>query len=529
MSESLLRALLAPTIDSETRKPVLGHLRFDHAEILGDAGFDRVTVRGKVSFRHTKVRGNVRFVRAEIGGSAEFNDARIEGSAFFGHTKIGSVLSGMPSSVNRRSVSFNGAEIRSVVGFAHAEISGDVVFVRAKIGGELQFNGAEIGGNVLFRYTAIGWGATFRGAVFRSATEVGTLVCKDAVDLSEATFESGVTIEASARAVICRRTRWASTATLRLRFAKVDLSNAFMEYPVSVSAHPRPFARGGGEMAEPEVPGPLVWVTSLRGVDAAHLVLADVDLSRCRFAGAIHLDQLRMEGRCPFAAVPSGIHRRGLWPVRWTPRRILAEEQHWRAHTTSAAGWTPSQSGEPPEPAALAPIYRQLRKAFEDSKDEPGAADFYYGEMEMRRLNRDAPRAERALLAAYWAASGYGLRASRAMGLLLVSMTTTVLVMMLWGLPKDDPKPESTGTLNGPRITITTDTPDPVNPDGPLLKRLSTDRFEKSLRVVINSVVFRSSGQDLTTGGTYIEMGSRLAVPALLGLAVLAVRGRLKR
>ncbi|MGW0623095.1 hypothetical protein ACWD3P_37145 [Streptomyces sp. NPDC002765] len=42
-------------------------------------------------------------------------------------------------------------------------------------------------------------------------------------------------------------------------------------------------------------------------------------------------------------------------------------------------------------------------------------------------------------------------------------------------------------------------------------------------------MVFRSSGQDLTTAGTYIEMASRLTDPILLGLAVLAVRNRVKR
>lgn len=44
-----------------------------------------------------------------------------------------------------------------------------------------------------------------------------------------------------------------------------------------------------------------------------------------------------------------------------------------------------------------------------------------------------------------------------------------------------------------------------------------------------HSVVFRSSGQDLTTTGTYTEITSRLAEPVLLGLAVLAVRSRVKR
>jgi hypothetical protein len=33
-------------------------------------------------------------------------------------------------------------------------------------------------------------------------------------------------------------------------------------------------------------------------------------------------------------------------------------------------------------------LYRALRKGREDTKDEPEAADFYYGEVEMRRLAR---------------------------------------------------------------------------------------------------------------------------------------------
>ena len=40
------------------------------------------------------------------------------------------------------------------------------------------------------------------------------------------------------------------------------------------------------------------------------------------------------------------------------------------------------------EPGQIAGLYRALRKGHEDAKDEPGAADFYYGEMEMRRLAR---------------------------------------------------------------------------------------------------------------------------------------------
>ncbi|MFI0979858.1 hypothetical protein ACH4SP_23005 [Streptomyces sp. NPDC021093] len=74
-------------------------------------------------------------------------------------------------------------------------------------------------------------------------------------------------------------------------------------------------------------------------------------------------------------------------------------------------------------------------------------------------------------------------------------MAGTLLAMMLWGLPADDPKPVSQGTVSGRGdVRHVTDTPPAVNP-----------------------------------AGTYTEMASRLAEPVLLGFAVLAVRGRVKR
>jgi hypothetical protein len=149
--------------------------------------------------------------------------------------------------------------------------------------------------------------------------------------------------------------------------------------------------------------------------------------------------------------------------------------------------------------------------------------------MEMRRHDHDRPRAERALLAAYWVLSGYGLRATRAAVWLLLAMTATLVAMMLWGLPADSWKPETVGTVTGQQVRMPTEKPDPANPTNAFHERLSTKRFEKGLRVVVNSVIFRSSGQDLTTAGTYTEMASRLTEPVLLGLAVLAIRGRVKR
>jgi hypothetical protein len=315
----------------------------------------------------------------------------------------------------------------------------------------------------------------------------------------------------------------------------VDFAHAVFEYPLAISAERQPFVLPDGtEVAEAPLtyaPSADVRLSTLRGVDAAHLVLADIDLSRCLLTGTVHLDQLRLEGVCSFDKVPPRPHWRRWHPVRFTERLALAEEHHWRANERSAVpGWNVSVFGaQDARPASLAPVYRQLRKSFEDSKNEPGAADFYYGEMEMRRHSSQTPRAERGLLTAYWALSGYGLRATRALVWLLLAMASTILAMLLWGLPVDDPKPQTTGKVTGQDIRLITDTPDPANPVGPLRERVSTKRFEKALRVVVNSVIFRSSGQNLTTTGIYTEMASRLFEPVLLGFAVFAIRGRVKR
>ncbi|MFC9483628.1 pentapeptide repeat-containing protein [Streptomyces griseus] len=585
LSEELLRELLCAVTDTHSAKAHLGHVRFGLAEFIGnanfggteiggDADFAEAHIGGDVDFTRTMIGGNATFVGAHIRGDAQFSGVEIRGNAQFDGAKIGGHAQ-FARAVIGGYAWFVRAEIGRDAQFPRAQIGGDTWFASASVGGNIQFGGATLGGDTAFRGAAIvgdaqfvgaafasdatfrkatigghaGFGgvtfggdarfggvmiagdATFCRVVFEHVATVGPLVCAGALDLTEAVFGTAVTIEAAASTVSCRRTRWASTAVLRLRHATVDLSDAVLEYPVSITAQAKSFTQDGQEIPELGLMEPRVRAASLRGVDAAHLVLTDVDLTDCLFAGTVHLDQLRLDGLYAFATTPTGLRWRGLVPVRWTPRRTLAEEHHWRATCpTRAGGWIPAPDGEVPlQPAALAPVYRQLRKAFEDGKHEPGAADFYYGEMEMRRHAHDIPRSERALLTTYWALSGYGLRASRSLGWLMGGMAATVLVMMLWGLPKDDPKLRSTGTLTGRSLTLTTDRPEPVNPDGPYHERLSTKRFEKSLRVVINSVVFRSSGQDLTTVGTYTEMASRLAEPALLGLAVLAVRGRVKR
>ncbi|MFF6955411.1 pentapeptide repeat-containing protein [Streptomyces sp. NPDC008317] len=412
-------------------------------------------------------------------------------------------------------------------------------FDAATFSGPADFSNVTFDGEASFHATGFHENVDFSKSKFGNTPQLGPLYCRTSVNLAGAVFQAPVTIKISASQVRCIRTHWESTATLRLRYALLDLEDAVLDQPMAVSASLLPFR--GDERTEAMTtfgsdPAPRQpKLLSIAGVDAAQLVITDLDLSQCMFTGAFHLDQINFNGDNKFAEAPTGI----VWnigiPTRWTPRRMLAEEHYWRHDAASSPRARNPWRQNPTDlhvinngPRHIAASYRHLRKALEDGKNEPDAADFYYGEMEMRRHDNDRPRAERVLINAYWALSGYGLRASRALGWLLIAMVLTIFMMMGWGLPQSAPQPDFTGTLSQGRIKLTTDTPDPVDPKG-WPPQLTSDRWEKSLRVVVNSVIFRSSSDDLTTFGTYTEMASRIAEPVLLGLAVLAIRGRVKR
>ncbi len=488
------------------------YTRFGAATFKGDAGFVCATFKGDADFGSATFKGDARFGLATFKGYAGFEAATFKGEA------------GFTSVTFKSDARFGLATFKGYAGFEAATFKGYAGFTSVTFKSDARFEAATFKGD-----------ADFGSATFKRALSLGPLVCAGRVSLSGAVFGGPVTLAFAARRLECRRTRWSSTAEVQLRYATVDFARAVFEYPLTIAAEPDPFVLSGGRQVTEEPftgsPDPAVHIASLRGVDAAHLVLADVGLAECLFTGTVHLDQLRLEGTCSFDTVPPGTHWQSGHLVRFTQRRTLAEEHHWRAsQPTAVPGWhVPVCGAVQVGPAQLAPVYRALRKAFEDSKNEPGAADFYYGEMEMRRHDRTGTiRAERGLLHGYWLLSGYGLRASRALGWLAAAMFVTIVLLMAFGLPKDGTKQEATGTVppGGGRVTFEIGKDDPRTPTG---HRFTGERFDKALNITLNSVVFRSADQELTTAGTYIEMTSRLAEPVLLAFAVLAVRNRVKR
>ncbi|MEU8575442.1 pentapeptide repeat-containing protein [Streptomyces asoensis] len=535
-TEPLLEALLDAVRDPATGQPHLGTARFHGAQFSGCAWFRETQFSGEAFFSGGQFSSAAGFDRVQFCDDVWFSGAQFSSSAFFTRAQFFGTAD------------FVAAHFSAVTGFTEAQFSGAAKFAGARFSSLAWFREVQFSHTAWFNGVRFSDYTDFAGARFEGASVLGPVICAGRLVLSRAAFGLPVTLEIAAQELVCERTRWESTAIVRVRYAAVDLRHAVLSAPVAVIAHPAPFTGGvtGTVVIREDLLSGLsgVRVVSVQGVDAAHLVLTDTDLTGCLFSEAFHLDQIRLEGRTTFAPTPAGWQRRGVRPVRFTRRRTLAEEHHWRAHTARqpapAAGEEPqlhlwrtgphhADAARVPGPEDVGALYRQLRKAFEDGKNEPGAADFYYGECEMRRHDlTGTPKSERRLLWGYWLLSGYGLRASRAFAWLLAAMSLTVLCLMAVGLPTHDPDPVTTGTLKGGRISLDTSIPDPALHGG-WSQRMTWPRTEKATRVAINSVVFRSSGQNLTTVGTYIEMTSRLLEPTLLALGLLAIRARIKR
>lgn len=523
--------------------PITGQSRFGDASFKGstfaeDAFFGdyRVAFTGDTSFAYATFKGASNFNYVTFDEKAYFERATFNGSAYFDNATFTGDVDFRKATFNNFA-SFNSATFGGQGAFGEVRFS-NVSFRQARFIRPGGFAGSTFCRSALFDGAIFFRDAGFGGARFITASSFGPLVCAGKLLLDGVVFEAPVTMEIAARKVSCVRTRWGSTAELRLRYATLNLNDAVLSSPVAVTMHDATFIGRfdkviGVNTIQANVPeavdesllaiantpaDPSVKVASVRGVDAAHLVLRGVDLSECVFSGAFHLDRLGLEGDCIFARAPIG-----------TDRRTLAEEHHWRAQKarSHSRGWRPGPGNHAPEAGEVAATYRHLRKALEDSKNEPGAADFYYGEMEMRRHDKKgSTAAERWLLKAYWLFAGYGLRALRALVWLVVIMAMTVTLLMMFGLPPM-PGPTQQSTLTVTPLGLSTA---PVDPSGAAPSDWFTgSRLDRAIRTALNSAIFRSAGEGLTTNGTYIEMAARLIEPILLVLVLLAVRSRVKR
>lgn len=481
-AERLSRVLDA--FADERHVPRLPAADFRGTLFTGPAEFDDATFCSVALFDSAVFRGSVSFREVTFDGHADFDSATFAAVARFERTTFG-----------------------DHAGFQQATFAGHGWFAGATFRSYADFEGAT------FCHRA-----NFSSATFQLAHQLGPMVVHESLMFDHGVFAERVNIEAAAVVVSGRGTRFADGVNLRVRWAEIALDDADFARASTLSGATWPpgsedlpavcIADGRGVELEPRPR-----LITLRGAQVAALSLSDLDLRACRFFGAHGLQTLNVESSCEWARAP-GSRRCGL--RRYIGRETIAEEHHsrhlpndpWDDGFTRTPGWLEDRDGrdEPLERAQLAGLYRALRKAREDNKDQAGAGDLYYGEMEMRRHARMRERkqqrgmrcrSDHAVLFAYWLLSGYGLRASRAAIALLALVLLASVGLQAWGFTTD---PQYTRAL-----------------------LFGIESTSSLLRVP------NAAGLQMTYAGEGAQIVLRLVGPLLIGLALLAVRARVKR
>jgi uncharacterized protein YjbI with pentapeptide repeats len=460
-----------------------GGVSFRRAVFRGDADFAGQTFRDRADFSDADFDRDANFGSSEFHVFPSFNRATFTGDAAFGYSKVsedGSVMS-FDGATFSRDVSLEGVALAYGVSFAGVAFDGHLDLVNATLGGTSSFDNATFERTQAFVRVSADW-VTFNRSVFKQAVRME--IAADSLTFHGTQFIAGVNLGV----------RWAEIVFAETEFGRASL----------IVGLPRAFVNEGelaARLEDDPVRTDRPRITSVQQTDVGKLTFARVDLRACRFAGSVNLDTLRLEAEAEFGEPPSG--------RRWARRGVIAEEHEWRKEKYGQeAGWYP-EACQPRTDAArlaldlprpeldagpVAPIYRSLRKGREDTKDEPGAADFYYGEMEMRRFDKTKPQAERLILSLYWLVSGYGLRASRALLSLLVTILVFAALLYAWGFPS---------------------------------QRSFLDAVTFSAESTTS--LFRAPDRPLTLAGEWLQIGLRLLGPLFFGLALLSLRGRVKR
>lgn len=520
---------------------------FDKAQFTHGASFDGVQFTRGASFDGARFTGSASFNGAQFAEAASFNGAQFIGRASFGDTKFGGAAwfrasqftgytefdwaqFGKPISgggawfMNAKfsKTSFNDAQF-GVASFDIAEFAGDTFFHRTRFNRDSSFDWAQFYGGVFFYDSQFIRKASFFSTNFRDEAQFNEArFTGETLTMTGAVFSQAVVLEVEPSELHFASVSANGGATLRVQRADIVLDGTVFARPSSVTSIPLP-GKGYERYDRPDPSKEKARLVSLRGLDVANLSLADLDLGPCLFQGAHNLDKLRLEGNITFAKPPSGWYRAGLSLWKWSKRDTLAEEQEWRSRQgRKAEGWAATDGPTAArnelkdkralDPQRIASLYRDLRKAREDARDEPGAADFYYGEMEMRRKGEVTPWVERRLLDLYWLVSGYALRASRALTALAV--TILVFAWLLFEHGFQNPTPLECAELF--------DRVDPFECEVPFRRALTYS-------LVMATVVFGGAERDLTPWGEALRVALRIIGPLLLGLAALSLRGRVKR
>jgi len=539
----------------DTDPPRLPEISYADHVIQGALDLDGVEITGSVDFQGAVFEGRASFVGAIFTQDVGFNEATFARGVTFQKAQFLDIALFQRITVGPQGATFRDTQFESLALFANAEFQGETSFADA----------------------SFALSGSFGHTTFASDVDFDR-VHGMRMDLARCRFQSGAASFVKFAAANLQLTRAMFTAPLDAELTVPDITLAGAVFAAGASI--RCTSPAGGTPARITLDGSrfgasslitgsgstLPLLESMRFADASNLTLSNLALEHCRFRGAHNLDQLRLEGSAAFAESPAAWRFELPWPwwQRWTHRRVLAEEIAWRVqqparerahkevrrrlalrrpgrvpmrwplwqYTGKPAdrmrwpewGATPEEPDASLDPGDVATLYRALRKGREDHKDEPGAADFYYGEMEMRRWGaqrRNESLLDRIVLWAYWLISGYALRASRAATTLLVVILAFAVLFHTIGFASTALVPRAVAVQGG-RIVYATAT---------LPRRGPVDQFSRAVTysAATASALADPPARRLTPAGDALRIMLRVLGPVLLALTALSIRGRIKR
>jgi hypothetical protein len=517
---------------------------FNRVQFSGNAVFDLAKFSEFAGFQEAQFSGEARFFGTQFSLDAWFQAARFSGSAVFDEAQFNRLA--VFGTAYFSNVSFQEARFAWDASFIEAHFSGTAAFGRADFSGAANFDNAQLSAPRVLGPLIAKSELSLRQASFSAPVLIE--VATPWLALSEVAFQEAATLRVRFAEIVLDATSFAKPSTISCAETAFETwIGTFQTRSLNDNA-----LETGNRGARPRL-------VSLRLVDVSNLVLENLDLSACLFQGAHNLEKLRIEGPLRFGLTPGPWRIRvGPWWIPiwrpWLRRQTLAEEHHSRAQQSSsqpleveavfrlqpgrggekgeepmlgiarhgarveqvgerfrAPRWNPPQVQTPDwlevttrqqvqilSQENLAALYRALRKGLEDQKNAPGAADFYYGEMEMRRHSPTSAWTDRFVLWVYWLFSGYGLRAIRALVAFALLVPLFAIGFWLWGLDPD----------HGQRVSY------PIA----LLRS-----FESATSLL------RPPPQGLTYIGQLVDAVLRLIGATLLGLALFSLRGRIKR
>jgi uncharacterized protein YjbI with pentapeptide repeats len=490
--------------------------RFGYAKFQA-AQFFRVTFGADVGFARVHFTASAKFHNARFGDRANFSEARLPSSCDFGGADFGNKLQ-MVAVKYEGNVSFQGASIGSRARLLGWRVEGSLNMRSTRFRGEMTLHGTCVREDAIFDHARFDGSADlglveawetmrFKSAVFVSADRLGPMEA-DKLDLSSVSIFAACLLEVKARVVDLSDARFLAPA--RIALAKGDLicDRVDAGARLVVTAPKDSDASGTPRLI------------SAQGADLSSVVIAGLDVKALRFRGAAGIDGLQIETGVAFEYAPQG------WR---THREVIAEEHEMRSAVASTAGWYPppcrndhsAHEDGSVSTAELARIYRGLRKAREDSRDGPGASDFYYGEMEMRRLNAreqlHTASSRKAwllhagnllLLESYRLVGGYGVRPVRP-SLLFVGLA-----------------------IAGAGFVDTANLIHHIEPyTGLNTVHYAPADFSDAAVFVLRSALLLPTSASIvvTAGGEWVQIAARLLGPVLLGLFGFGLRSGIRR